>query len=127
MSLDTNLSGRLRNTHLATSKALYPVFEAVVNSIQAIEEKGNLNSGSIVLEIIRKPQQLMKGEGFSDILGDITGFTIEDNGAGFSDKNIESFNTLDSDHKIDKGCKGIGRLLWLKAISKVEIYSTFKD
>ncbi|WP_163370861.1 hypothetical protein [Endozoicomonas acroporae] len=37
------------------------------------------------------------------------------NGVGFNDANIASFETLDSDHKIDKGCRGIGRLLWLKA------------
>jgi len=127
MNLATNLSGRLRNTNLPTSKALYPVFEAVVNSIQAIDEKNNLDSGSIVLEIIRNSQQSIKGAGFSETLENITGFTIKDNGIGFGDKNIKSFNTLDSDHKIDKGCKGIGRLLWLKAFSKVEIYSTFKD
>ncbi len=127
MNLATNLSGRLRNTDLPTSKALYPVFEAVVNSIQAIEEKNNLDSGLIVLEIIRNSQQSIKGAGFAETLENIIGFTIKDNGIGFGDKNIESFNTLDSDHKIDKGCKGIGRLLWLKAFSKVEIYSTFKD
>ena len=127
MSLATNLSGRLRNTDLPVSKALYPVFEAVVNSIQAIEEKNNLDSGLIVLEITRNSQQSIKGSGFTDTLENITGFTIRDNGIGFLDKNIESFNTLDSDHKIDKGCKGIGRLLWLKAFSRVEIYSTFKN
>jgi hypothetical protein len=42
MSLQTNLKGRLRNTSLPKSHGLMPVFEAVVNSIHSIEEKGNV-------------------------------------------------------------------------------------
>ncbi|WP_276508133.1 hypothetical protein [Endozoicomonas acroporae] len=38
MSLHTNLAGRLRNTNLPKSHGLLPVFEAVVNSIQSLEE-----------------------------------------------------------------------------------------
>ncbi len=40
---------------------------------------------------------------------------------------MESFETLDSDHKISKGCRGVGRLLWLKAFSRVEINSVFQE
>ena len=45
MSLHTNLQGRLRNTSLPKNHGLLPVFEAVVNSIHSLEEKGNLTSG----------------------------------------------------------------------------------
>ena len=38
MSLQTNLMGRLRNTDLPKSNALFPLFEAVINSIHAIDE-----------------------------------------------------------------------------------------
>ncbi|MGO0307808.1 hypothetical protein ACTL6P_14595 [Endozoicomonas acroporae] len=38
ISLHTNLAGRLRNTNLPKSHGLLPVFEAVVNSIQSLEE-----------------------------------------------------------------------------------------
>ncbi|MDP5211298.1 ATP-binding protein, partial [Microbulbifer sp. 2205BS26-8] len=39
----------------------------------------------------------------------------------------KSFETLDSDHKIEKGCRGIGRLMWLKVFDLVEVESYFYD
>lgn len=52
-------------------------------------------------------------------------FIITDNGNGFTDVNYESFKTADSSLKWGKGCKGIGRFLWLKAFDKVEINSVY--
>ncbi|AHF00818.1 hypothetical protein THIAE_02610 [Thiomicrospira aerophila AL3] len=125
MSLQTNLKGRLRNTSLPKSHGLMPVFEAVVNSIHSIEEKTNSNNGMIVLQINRSTQNDLE-------LGDksvppIVGFTITDNGLGFDEANFKSFETLDSEHKIDKGCRGVGRLMWLKAFELAEIESHFLD
>ena len=34
-----HLPGRIRNTHLPKSKALLPIFEAVINTFQAIERR----------------------------------------------------------------------------------------
>lgn len=125
MSLQTNLKGRLRNTSLPKSHGLMPVFEAVVNSIHSIEEKGNTSSGKIILRVNRATQ------GFLDLdaksLPPIIGFTISDNGCGFDDANFKSFETLDSDHKISKGCRGVGRLMWLKVFDLVEVESHFID
>lgn len=124
MSLQTNLKGRLRNTSLPKSHGLMPVFEAVVNSIHSIEEKGNLESGGrITLHILRSSQELL--EIGTKTTSPITGFSISDNGCGFNDTNFLSFKTLDSDHKIEKGCRGVGRLMWLKAFKQVEVTSTF--
>lgn len=39
MNLQTSLSGRLRNTNLPKKSALFPLFEAIVNSIHAIDER----------------------------------------------------------------------------------------
>lgn len=125
MSLQTNLKGRLRNTSLPKSHGLMPVFEAVVNSIHSIEEKGNADNGKIVLSINRATQDSLNLDAKS--LPPITGFTISDNGCGFDQINFESFETLDSDHKIDKGCRGVGRLMWLKVFDLVEIESHFLD
>ncbi|MFW6009455.1 MAG: hypothetical protein ACOCP8_09355, partial [archaeon] len=55
----------------------------------------------------------------------VTGFIIRDNGIGFNDDNFTSFQTSDSQYKKDKGGKGIGRFLWLKAFERVEIKSIF--
>ena len=123
MSLQTNLKGRLRNTSLPRSHGLMPVFEAVVNSIHSIEEKGNIDSGKIVLQINRSTQSSLDSE--TKVLSPIVGFTITDNGCGFDDANFKSFEILDSDHKIDKGCRGVGRLMWLKVFMVAEVESHF--
>ncbi|EHW0642356.1 ATP-binding protein [Vibrio parahaemolyticus] len=125
MSLQTNLKGRLRNTSLPKSHGLMPVFEAVVNSIHSIEEKGNSDNGKVVLRINRATQESLDFDAKS--LPPIVGFTITDNGCGFDETNFKSFETLDSDHKIDKGCRGVGRLMWLKVFDLVEVESHFVD
>ena len=56
MSLKTNLHGRLRNTPLSANNGLMPLFEAVVNSIHSIEEKGDaFHNGAISIDILRSP------------------------------------------------------------------------
>ena len=59
MSLITNLEGRLRNTTLPKSHALLPLFEAVVNSIHACEEKfiSPFAPAKITIKILREKQE----------------------------------------------------------------------
>jgi len=134
MKLETNLSGRLRNTSLPYRHGLLPVFEAVVNSIHAIEEvKDRAGRGEITVEIIRNKQKSLNFSGDiekkrgPDVTGEIIGFKITDNGIGFNKANMQSFLTLDSDYKAAEGGRGIGRLLWLKAFKKVNIKSVYQD
>lgn len=129
MSMVTNLNGRLRNTSLPLSHGLSPLFEAVVNSIQAIEEAGlSTNKGSIQVKIIRTNQQEMNYDSSeSKNLSEIIGFEVTDNGIGFNNENFESFRIFDTEHKANKGCRGVGRLLWLKAFQTVKIDSIFLD
>lgn len=129
MSLNTSLKGRLRNTNLPLTNVQYPLFEAVVNSIHSIDSAikfGFYNStldGKITINIIRSSQTSALKECKSDIVG----FEIVDNGIGFNQENYKSFQTLDSEHKIDIGCRGVGRLLWLKAFNDVSVNSTFNE
>jgi len=53
-------------------------------------------------------------------------FTITDTGIGFNDENAKSFFTAESRHKADRGGKGNGRFLWLKAFNKVNVDSNFR-
>lgn len=132
MTLSTSLSGRLRNTSLPKSHGLLPLFEAVVNSIQSIDafdREGT--SGKIFIEISRLPQLSLPGLNGRSERGPvpqepILSFKVTDNGAGFHDDNMASFETLDSEYKAEYGCRGVGRLLWLKAFDKVEISSSFE-
>lgn len=129
MSIETNLHGRLRNTSLPASNGLLPVFEAVSNSIHAIEDAGvPTQEGRIIVRINRDPQSTIGFDQGSrrpgpDAKGDIVGFTISDNGVGFNDANMASFRTLDSEYKASRGGRGVGRLLWLKAFDRAEIES----
>jgi hypothetical protein len=133
MSMDTNLHGRLRNTSLPASSGLMPLFEAVVNSIHAIEEaKRPMSKGQITVCILRGTQQSLAftDESDSDSVATkepIIGFRITDNGIGFDDDNMASFRTLDSEHKVQKGGRGVGRLLWLKAFKRVKVESVFQE
>ncbi|KOG77718.1 MULTISPECIES: ATP-binding protein [Streptomyces] len=132
MALTTSLAGRVRNTSLPKSHALLPLLEAVVNAIQAIDARfgDDTESGRLRIRIHRSPQEALD---FSHVgpgrtaLKPIVGFTVEDNGVGFTSENMTSFETLDSDHKADMGCRGVGRLLWLKAFDRVTIRSAYED
>lgn len=121
-----NIKGQLNTIHLAKSKALWPLFEAVVNSIQSIEDSPNRNCGKIAIRAYRqKSDQFIIGK--REFLTRFEAFSITDNGLGLNTTNYKSFNTAYSTLKVKKGCKGIGRLLWLKAFDLVEITSDFKE
>ena len=87
--LGASLQGRLRNTDLPISKCLYPLFEAVVNAIYAIDDRlasdtsFNSTDAKIIIRLNRAAD--------SDLFGgktEITSITIEDNGIGFNDDNL---------------------------------------
>ena len=133
MAMVTNLKGRLRNTNLSKTHGLLPLCEAVVNSIHSIEENvDDMSKGVISIEIQRDSQGILqfgtedKKRG-PDAVPQIVGFKVTDNGIGFTDANMRSFETLDSDYKLGKGCRGVGRLLWLKAFDTISINSIFHD
>jgi hypothetical protein len=117
----TNLRNQVRQTPLPKWKPLIPLFEAVMNSFQAIRDAKRKGDGFIKIEIERDAVLLGEEQ------GPIRAFTILDNGIGLNDENFDSFNTAFSDHKLARGGKGLGRFTWLKAFEKVEIDSTFKE
>lgn len=121
-----DIKGHLNSTNLAVSKALWPLFEAIVNSIQSIEDSPNKNHGKIEIKATREPYvQSELGQG--DTLGRFESFSVTDNGVGFNKDNYNSFQTACSTFKIQKGCKGIGRFLWLKAFESVDVSSTYYE
>jgi anti-sigma regulatory factor (Ser/Thr protein kinase) len=124
--MDLDLQGRIGNTKLPLSNGLYPLFEAISNSIHAIEEVKE-KKGLIEVEVVRlAPTPGLYGEDASTNLP-ILGFVIQDNGIGFTDANFKSFQTSDSTKKKTKGGKGVGRFLWLKAFDRVEVESVYEQ
>ncbi len=98
--------------------ALQPIFEAVSNSIHAINDRfkdAAKERGQIVVEFhnLRDP-----------ILYRVA---IEDNGIGLDTERFKAFCTTDTPFKIERGGKGVGRLLWLDAFERIRIASTFES
>ncbi|MEN6497262.1 MAG: hypothetical protein ABFD16_23445, partial [Thermoguttaceae bacterium] len=124
--IQTELAGKINNLPGFKSEALLPVFEAVVNSIQAIEDRGTpTGKGKVTVFIHRESQKALSEEFERE--KSIHSFEIEDDGVGFDDVNYGAFCTADTTHKLARGCKGIGRFYWLKAFESVEIRSVYKD
>lgn len=131
MTMETNLVGRVRNTSLPKTNGLLPLYEAVSNSIHAIEEAElEAEEGWVTVEIFRDKQASIPVTGDKkkpgpEPMSEIVGFKIADNGVGFNKANMSSFQTLDSDYKAGSGGRGVGRLLWLKAFDRATVDSTF--
>jgi hypothetical protein len=122
MSIKINLVNQVRQTSLPAWRPLLPLFEAVMNSVQAIKD-ANLPAsvlGRILIEVERTPD-LFKEEN-----APICNFRVTDNGIGLDDDNFDSFNTAFSPHKLRSGGKGLGRFTWLKAFDRTKIESTFR-
>lgn len=121
--MDIDIRGRINNTKLGYTRCLAPLFEAIINSIHTIQEAKS-GTGTIDITLERAKEGVLGKDWATQ---PITGFVIQDNGIGFTDEHFRSFKTSDTTYKAKTGGKGVGRLLWLKAFTKAEIESTFKQ
>lgn len=119
-----NIKGQVNTVSLPDYKALWPLFETIVNSIQSLEDSVNAKNGEITIIANRTSERQFDLNGKEEITP-FYEFEVIDNGNGFDDINYNSFLEAYSSLKIEKGCKGIGRFLWLKAFSNVHIKSVF--
>ena len=119
LHMKENLKGRIENLAMSPSYAntLIPVFEAIMNSIHAVQDRfgDDWAKKGLIRVTVHQDQD-----------GNPHSFTIEDNGVGLNDENFDSFRTYDSRLKVTKGGKGVGRLTWLKVFEKVAISSVFQ-
>lgn len=85
---------------------LYPVFEAVSNSLHSIEDKFESSAHE---------------EGYIKVEIDIDAKTIvvEDNGEGFSASNLDAFLTPFTGNKLRRNGKGFGRFVSFKIFDRV--------
>lgn len=122
--MQTNIKGLVDRLNLRPAKAMTPLFEAISNAIDAIEEhKNSLLTHSIHIRLIAR-NDLMSQNG--DITFVIDGFDVVDDGVGFNDTNLASFREAYSLAKVRLGGKGVGRFTYLKVFSTVHIRSIFK-
>mgnify|MGYP004508716661 FL=1 len=95
---------------------MQPIYEAVSNAVES-------GSTVITISLAADRNTLFDETDSNDAQPFIERVTIKDNGAGFNDKNIESFCKYYSDLKAEIGCKGVGRFTWLKIFRDVHISS----
>ncbi|MBI9051766.1 MAG: ATP-binding protein [Anaerolineaceae bacterium] len=112
---------------LPSSKALYPLFEAISNSIDAIQEKNSNGNGYIKVIIERENQTTVDAIEDSHELLPIKNISIEDDGVGFRDTNFKAFSKINTAIKKSRGGRGVGRVSWLKAFEYAEIESTYSE
>lgn len=123
-----NLNGRISTLKLPKKQAMFPIYEAIVNSIHSIQSRTDNHKGKIKVILEREFDDLeLKGVENNRTHSKVVNVIIEDDGIGFDCANYESFLTSDSRHKVKLGGKGIGRLLWLKAFDNVKVESTFSE
>lgn len=122
----TDLEGRLERLDFAIGANVYtPLFEAIHNSLDSIEQS-SVSKGEINI-LIEREAQLKLADNIKNAPQPVLKITITDNGKGFDTANLESFQTLDSQQKLKRGGKGVGRLFWLKAFDSCEIDSVFEE
>lgn len=119
-----DLTGRIARMYLPGRHGLYPLLEAVSNSIHAIEALSR-KDGTIKIQLRRSRAQGRLNTK-TDSTEPIEEIVVTDNGIGFTDENMDAFDELDTRYKLKLGGKGIGRLTWLKVFRKVTITSIYR-
>lgn len=129
-----HILGLIRSVKLNDANYLFPLFEAVVNAIQAIHERVNFEGRTIqpsdTISIYIKRPDAVQSDAFAEsehTHNPITGFEIVDNGMGFFSSNCASFEEAFTPYKLHLGCKGVGRFMMLAAFEKVRIESKYLE
>lgn len=101
-----------------------PLFEAISNAIDAIgERKIGMLKGNIQVRLVYA-HDLVQQAGDSTPI--IDGFDVADNGIGFDDAQLKSFEEAYTLAKIKVGGRGVGRFTFLKTFSDVSVHSIFE-
>ncbi|MCA8896656.1 MAG: ATP-binding protein, partial [Amphiplicatus sp.] len=120
-SLKSNLVKRIDRLPKPANAAdaMQPLFEAVSNSIHSTQDRFKdkvATGGKIIVTLTMEGRQAPER------------IIVEDNGVGLDGKNYDAFTTTDTDNKIARGGKGVGRLLWLDCFEEISVKSTsFED
>lgn len=117
-----NIPRAVANIRSATT-VYTPIVETVVNAIDAIEEAQEPD-GTVHLYVRRSSQAEMRPDEDDSKILDVV---VSDNGIGFTQANRDSFDTLYSEHKAERGAKGFGRLTCLRYFDDVRIDSIFRS
>lgn len=122
--MQANIKGLVDRLVLSQAKAMMPLFEAISNAIDAIEEhRDGFSNHSIRIRLVATHD--LAHQGGDEVLV-LDGFDISDDGIGFDDSNLASFQEAHTLSKVKVGGKGVGRFTFLKVFSNVHIRSVFQ-
>lgn len=119
-----SIKGLVDRLELSQAKAMMPLFEAISNAVDAINDhKDGLTSHKVLIRLVASDDLAYQG-GDENLV--IDGFDVIDDGIGFDDKNLACFKEAHTLSKVKLGGKGVGRFTFLKVFSNVHIRSVFK-
>jgi hypothetical protein len=120
----TDVQGLVETLELAPSKGMMPLFEAISNAIDAIGACDDGISGHEIRVRLIGIDDLVKQGGNDTFVVD--GFDIADDGIGFNDDHLTSFQKAHTRSKVKLGGKGVGRFTFLKVFRAVSAKSVYK-
>ncbi|WP_210205458.1 hypothetical protein [Rhodopseudomonas faecalis] len=118
-TLTQNIENRIRKLPKPSNaaQALQPLFEAVSNSMYAIED--------LLGTDVAKGKISIRVKSLSD--SDKIEIVVADTGIGLDASRYDAFCEVDTDFKRVKGGKGVGRLFWLDAFKSIVVESVYDD
>lgn len=117
-TLTPNIENRVRKLPKPSNatQGLQPLFEAVSNSIYAIEDRlgADAAKGRILIRVtaLSDPNNIEA--------------VVSDDGIGLDALRYAAFCEIDTDFKLTKGGKGVGRLFWLDAFKEIAVESVYE-
>lgn len=116
-TLTPNIENRVRKLPKPSNatQGLQPLFEAVSNAMFALEDRlgDRVSDGRVDIRVtnLADPERI--------------GIVVADCGIGLDEARYGAFCEIDTDFKRPRGGKGVGRLFWLDAFSKIQVESTY--
>lgn len=121
--MQTNIRGLVERLKLPTGKGMMPLFEAISNAMDAIDDRENSKeAGHVTIRLI-PANDLMAQAGDESFIVD--GFDISDNGVGLDERHLGAFREAYTMSKVNAGGKGVGRFTYLKVFDQVHVRSIF--
>ncbi|MQR02325.1 Shedu immune nuclease family protein [Glaciimonas soli] len=124
--MQVDIVGRINNLQLPRTQPYIPIFECLVNSIEAMVDLPKTYPSRIDVTIDHDVRQ-HNIHGVDDVASSIQNITVTDTGIGFNDQNYQAFFLSDSTNKVARGNKGIGRFTWLKVFENARVESNYLD
>ena len=118
-ALTPNIENRVRKLPKPSNatQGLQPLFEAVSNAMFALEDRLGSDASKGLVQI--------RATDLSDPAR--VEIVVADNGIGLDAKRYKAFCEVDTDFKLARGGKGVGRLFWLDAFANIRVESVYED